>query len=218
MASNQINPTRMELMKLKNQLKIAIRGHKLLKDKQDELIHVFINNVYQTRNLRVEVDSLFNDALKTFNNIKKVSSNIALYEMLMLPMSNLNIEYEHKSIMTVEVPKIKLDFQPSKVQTYSDITSPIEIDNVNEKMNLVFPKLVKLGELEQTISLLSVEIAKTRRRVNVIENMLIPNLKSNIKRITMKLEDNERSNTVRIMKSKEIVLEKIRNEREKRKG
>ncbi|VEU80145.1 V-type ATP synthase subunit D [Haploplasma axanthum] len=216
MSKSQINPTRMELIKLKNKLKMSIRGHKLLKDKQDELVHTFIKLVYETRNKRVEVDQLFSDALTVFNDMKEQMALAPIYEMLMIPSSNLNIKYAYKSIMTVEIPKIDLNINISNEQTYSDITSPIEIDTVKDKMNLVFPKLIELSEMEQSINLLSEEIAKTRRRVNVIENIMIPELKEDIKRITMKLEDNERSNTVRIMKSKDIVLEKIAKEREKR--
>ena len=216
MSKSQINPTRMELIKLKNKLKMSTRGHKLLKDKQDELVHTFIKLVYETRNKRVEVDQLFSDALTVFNDMKEQMALAPIYEMIMIPSSNLNIKYAYKSIMTVEIPKIDLNINVSNEQKYSDITSPIEIDTVKDKMNLVFPKLIERSEMEQSINLLSEEIAKTRRRVNVIENIMIPELKEDIKRITMKLEDNERSNTVRIMKSKDIVLEKIAKEREKR--
>lgn len=217
MNKGQINPTRMELMKLKNKLQMSIRGHKLLKDKQDELVHSYITIVNETKALREEVDKLFADVLAVFVKIKQKKALVDIYEMLMIPSSKIDITYKHKSIMTVEIPKIDLNvIDTSSNQTYSEISAPMEINEVENKMKLLFPKLIKLSELEQSIYLMTEEIAKTRRRVNVIENVMIPDLRENIKRITMKLEDAERSNTVRIMKSKEIVMDKIIAERAKR--
>lgn len=217
MSKSQINPTRMELMKLKSKLAMSRRGHKLLKDKQDELIHTFISMVNETKELREEVDHAFLDVLTVFKEIKEKMAMIDVYEMLMIPSSSIELMYKYKNIMAIELPEIKYQvIENESDQTYSDITSPLEIDIVKDKMNFVLPKLIKLAELEQRIFLMSEEISKTRRRVNVIENVMIPELQDDIKSITMKLEDNERSNTVRIMKSKEIVLEKIAKDREKR--
>lgn len=218
MNKGQINPTRMELIKLKDKLKMAVRGHKLLKDKQDELIHSFIEIVNETRKLREEVDNLFSDALSVFLSMKQRKALVDIYEMLMVPSSQIDIDYKTNSIMTVEIPKIDINVSNKKQeQTYSDISAPMEIYEVENKMNALFPKLIKLAELEHSVNLMTEEIARTRRRVNVIDNVMIPDLQSDIKRITMKLEESERSNTVRIMKSKEIVMDKILSERAKRK-
>ncbi|HHT55474.1 MAG TPA: V-type ATP synthase subunit D [Acholeplasma sp.] len=217
MNKGQINPTRMELMKLKNKLQMSVRGHKLLKDKQDELVHSYISIVNETRALREEVDLLFSDVLGVFVKMKQKKALVDIYEMLMIPSSKIEIDYKHKSIMTVEIPKIDIkEIDTKGNQTYSEISAPMEINEVENKMNDLFPKLIKLSEMEQSIHLMTEEIAKTRRRVNVIENVMIPDLRDNIKRITMKLEDTERSNTVRIMKSKDIVMEKVLAERAKR--
>lgn len=217
MQRGQINPTRMELIKLKSKLHTAIRGHKLLKDKQDELIHSFVTLVNKTKALREEVDLLFRDVLKVYTKMKQHTALIDIYEMLMVPSSDIDIVYETNSVMTVEIPKITASVTKKvDTQTYSDITAPTEMDDVEEKMNLIFKNLILLAEQEQGVNLMTEEISKTRRRVNVIENIMIPDLKENIKKITMKLDDNERSNTVRIMKSKEIVLEKIQKERDER--
>lgn len=217
MSQSQINPTRMELMKLKSKLTMSIRGHKLLKDKQDELIHRFIDIVYETKKLREDVDLWFSDILKEFTKMKEKLSLVQMYEMIMIPSSKIDISYKYQSIMGIEIPKINIDkIEQTEYQTYSDITSPMEIEEVKSKMTGIFSSLILLAEKEQSIYLMSEDIAKTRRRVNVIENVMIPDLKDDIKRITMKLEDNERSNTIRIMKSKEIVLEKINQERLKR--
>ena len=217
MNKGQINPTRMELMKLKNKLQMSVRGHKLLKDKQDELVHSYISIVNETRALREEVDLLFSDVLGVFVKMKQKKALVDIYEMLMIPSSKIEIDYKHKSIMTVEIPKIDIkEIDTKGNQTYSEISAPMEINEVESKMNDLFPKLIKLSEMEQSIHLMTEEIARTRRRVNVIENVMIPDLRDNIKRITMKLEDAERSNTVRIMKSKEIVMDKVLAERAKR--
>ena len=217
MNKGQINPTRMELMKLKNKLQMSVRGHKLLKDKQDELVHSYISIVNETRALSEEVDLLFSDVLDVFVKMKQKKALVDIYEMLMIPSSKIEIDYKHKSIMTVEIPKIDIkEIDTKGNQTYSEISAPMEINEVENKMNDLFPKLIKLSEMEQSIHLMTEEIAKTRRRVNVIENVMIPDLRDNIKRITMKLEDTERSNTVRIMKSKDIVMEKVLAERAKR--
>lgn len=217
MSVGQNNPTRMELMKLKSKLTMSLRGHKLLKDKQDELIHQFVTLVHKTRDLRVEVDNSMPKLVNNFDNIKTKMSLVDIYEMLMVPSESINVKYEQNSIMTVLVPKITLETKSvSSEVTYSDLTSPIEIDIIGEEMNGFLPKIILLAELEQRIRLMADEIERTRRRVNVIEHVMVPELQTEIKRITMKLEDNERSNTVRIMKSKEIVIEKIMAERAKR--
>ena len=217
MSIGQNNPTRMELIKLKNKLTMSLRGHKLLKDKQDELIHQFVVLVHQTRDLRLEVDSTMSKLVKNFENIKQKMALVDIYEMLMIPSEAVKINYDKLSIMTVEVPKITLETTSVTNEiTYSDITSPIEIDMISKEMNGFLPKMILLAELEQKIRLMADEIERTRRRVNVIEHVMVPELRTEIKRITMKLEDNERSNTVRIMKSKEIVIEKIMEERAKR--
>jgi len=217
MSIGRNNPNRMELMKLKNKLKMTTRGHKLLKDKQDELIHQFVNLVYMTRDLRLEVDEIFPEMVSEFSNVKRKMSLSSIYELLMIPTGSVDATYEIKSIMAVDVPKITLkDEKTIPEKTYSDISSPQEIDNIQDEMQSLLPKIIRLAELEQRLRLMADEVEKLRRRVNVIEHVMIPELNSEIKRITMKLEDNERSNTVRIMKSKEIVIEKILAERAKR--
>lgn len=217
MSIGRNNPNRMELMKLKNKLKMTSRGHKLLKDKQDELIHQFVNLVYETRDLRLEVDEIFPEMISEFSNVKRKMSLSSIYELLMIPTGSVDATYETISIMAVDVPKVTLKEETTRSEkTYSDISSPQEIDNIQEEMQSLLPKIIKLAELEQRLRLMADEVEKLRRRVNVIEHVMIPELNSEIKRITMKLEDNERSNTVRIMKSKEIVIEKILAERAKR--
>ena len=218
MSIGQNNPNRMELMKLKSKLQMTIRGHKLLKDKQDELIHQFVLLVYETRDLRLEVDALMPVVASEFNEIKKKTSLVNIYELLMIPTGSVEANFGTKSIMAVDVPEIKLlESSNTSEVTYSDFSSPQEIDNIRNNMEGLLPKIIKLAELEQRIRLMADEVEKLRRRVNVIEHVMVPELNTEIKRITMKLEENERSNTVRIMKSKEIVIENMMKERAKRK-
>ena len=133
MSIGQVNPTRMELIKLKNKLAMSRRGHKLLKDKQDELIHQFVKLVHETRDLRALVDSIMPSLVNNFSEIKQENSLVSIYEMLMIPSTNINLEFETLSIMAVEVPKITLKTsEVSSEKTYSDFSSPIEIDFIEE--------------------------------------------------------------------------------------
>lgn len=218
MSVGQNNPNRMELMKLKNKLQMTNRGHKLLKDKQDELIHQFVLLVYKTRDLRAEVDNNMPNIAINFSKMKIENSLTNLYEMLMVPSKTIELEFKYESVMAVSVPKINLKEETiTKDKTYSDFSSPIELDLIESQMSTLLSKIILLAELEQKIRLMADEIEKIRRRVNVIEHVMIPELIAEIKRINMKLEDHERSNTVRIMKSKEIVIEKIIADCRKRK-
>lgn len=217
MSVGQTNPTRMELIKLKNKLTVSRRGHKLLKDKQDELIHQFVALVHETRDLRAEVDQIVPKLITNFTEIKMERTLVDIYEMLMVPSNSVELEFSTNSIMAIDIPKIKLNTSAiTDDVTYSDFSSPIEIDFMQKEIGDLLPKLIKLAELEQRIRIMADEVEKLRRRVNVIEQVMIPELLSEIKRINMKLEEHERSNKVRIMKSKEIVIEKIMSDRKKR--
>lgn len=216
--NEMIKPTRMELVKLKNKLITIKRGYKLLKDKQDELVHTFMSMVYDTKELREQTDTTFASILNEFIKMKEKKTTVEMYEMVMIPSSKINLNYGIKNIMSVQLPKIHIkDIKFSTEQTYSDITSPLEIEVIKNKMYGLLPTMFELAEKEQGIFLMAEEISKTRRRVNVLENIMIPKLEDNIQQITMKLEENERGNVVRIMKSKEIVMEKVNMERTKRK-
>lgn len=216
--NEMIKPTRMELMKLKNKLITIKRGYKLLKDKQDELVHTFMSMVYDTKSLRERTDVTFASVLNEFIKMKEKKTTVEMYEMVMIPSSRINIDYGLKNVMSVQLPQIQInDIKLSTEQTYSDITSPLEMEVIKSKLYDLLPTMIELAEKEQGIFLMAEEINRTRRRVNVLENIMIPKLEENIFEITMKLEENERGNVVRIMKSKEIVMEKVKIERIKRK-
>lgn len=208
MNTDIINPTRMELARLKREHEITQRGYKLLKDKQDELIRRFMQLVEQTKTIREEVDELLVLTVQKFN-VATAKSNIStLYDSLILSAGDDNISYSSESIMSVIVPKIKYEATKKKELPYTFIQTPAALDKAVEMLTEFLPKLILLAELEKKVDLLSNEIEKTRRRVNAIEHIRLPSLEENIKRIIMKLDDIERFNTVRMMKSKEITTKK----------
>lgn len=208
MAQTTVNPTRMELMRLKKELATATRGHKLLKDKQDEMVRQFMNLIKQNRELRQTVETGLANIASTFNSARLKMSYAGLMEAFLVPSQNLNLDVSDKTIMNIKVPSLKVESSTVTDITYGFAFTPCELDESVLELSGLVTKMVKLAEIEKSCDMLAVEIEKTRRRVNAIEYVLIPNLEENIHFITMKLEDNERSNIIRLMKSKEIILKK----------
>lgn len=208
MAQTLVNPTRMELMRLKKELSTASRGHKLLKDKQDEMVRKFMNMIKENMSLRKAVEAELASITETFNSARLKMSYSGLMEALLVPSQNIQIDVDEYSIMNINVPKLEVKTNDSTDITYGFAFTPCELDESVLKLSTLVEKMVKLAEIEKSCDMLAVEIEKTRRRVNAIEYVLIPNLEENIHYITMKLEDNERSNIIRLMKSKEIILKK----------
>ncbi|MGI6787108.1 MAG: V-type ATP synthase subunit D [Acholeplasmataceae bacterium] len=208
MAQKQVAATRMELTKLQNQLQIAKRGHKLLKDKQDEMVRQFMDIIRENRELRIEVERELVLIMKKFNNAKNKSSVATINEALFIPTRNLELTNKVNYIMNIETPHLEFEVSDSIDITYSFFTTPLELDESLINLSNLLPKLIKLAELDKASSMLASEIEKTRRRVNAIEFVMMPEMTEQIHTIKMKLEDNERSNIVRLMKSKEIILSK----------
>lgn len=206
--STNVNPTRMELTKTKNQLATAERGHKLLKDKQDEMVRQFIGLINKNRALRLEIESEMANISEVFQTARLKTSYEGIMEALIIPTSTIDLSLGHRTIMNMDVPK--LDYVPNEQidLTYGFAFTPCEVDQAVLRLSKLLPKLIELAETEKACDMLSVEIEKTRRRVNAIEYVMIPEMKDTIHYITMKLEDNERSNIIRLMKSKEIILAK----------
>lgn len=201
-----LRATRMELMQFKTRLKTATRGHKLLKDKQDGLIRSFLDLVKKNRELREEVEVELVKALKNFLMARAVMSPEIIEESLIYPARSIDIKVTTRNIMSVNVPKITLkEKEKSKGLSYGLATTSAELDDAIKVMGDVLPKLLELAEIEKTCQLLADEIEKTRRRVNALEYVMIPQLEENIRFINMKLEENERANTARLMKVKEII-------------
>ncbi|HOD61800.1 MAG TPA: V-type ATP synthase subunit D [Bacilli bacterium] len=208
MSLMRVNPTRMELTRLKRQLATAKRGHKLLKDKQDEMIRQFMLLIRKNRSLRIEVEEALSQIMKKFSMAKLKMSRVGMIEAMMVPSQATTIEVGSKSVMNIRIPTVKYETQKAIDLTYGFAFTPSELDQSIIDLSHLLPKMIELAQLDKSCDMLSKEIEKTRRRVNAIEFIMIPDMTESIRYIQMKLEDNERSNIIRLMKSKEIILEK----------
>ena len=209
MARLNVNPTRMEMTKLKKRLVTASRGHKLLKDKQDELMRQFISLVKYTNELRKSVETELEGSLKDFVMARAVMSSEFLEEAVAYPKESISVEVGNKNIMSVNVPKMtfkrQLEGDEGSIFPYGFANTSSELDDAISKLYVILPKLLELAEVEKSTQLMADEIEKTRRRVNALEYMTIPQLQETIKYIRMKLEENERGALTRLMKVKEMI-------------
>jgi V/A-type H+-transporting ATPase subunit D len=204
-----VNPTRMELRKLKIRLKTAVRGHKLLKDKSDETIRQFMLYIKENKKLREEIENEVSGALRSFMLASAVTTSQVMEEAVAMPGFSVELETSEKNIMSVNVPEIRIKESDSKeLYPYSFASVSSELDESISNLSEILVKLVKLAEVEKTCNMLADEIEKNRRRVNALEYVMIPQLIETIKYITMKLDENERSNTIRLMKVKDIINER----------
>lgn len=198
-----VKPTRMELNNLKERLKTAERGHKLLKDKRDELMRRFISLIRENNQLRKEVESYLIDNLKSFAVSKSLENSQMVEELFSIPSKEIELFVEKENIMSVTVPRMHMNITSQNENSeYSYLSSNSEMDDVFATMNSLIDKLLRLAEVEKTCQLMADEIEKTRRRVNGLEYSIIPNLSETIHYIELKLEEAERANLVRIMKVK----------------
>lgn len=206
-----VNPTRMELTSLKKRLITAARGHKLLKDKQDELMRRFIDLVRYNDELRKSVEAELGNSFKEFLMARAVMSAEMLEEAIMYPKERITVEVGKKNIMSVNVPVLKfkreMDGDEGSIFPYGFVSTSGELDGAIEKLYDILPKLLELAEVEKSCQLMADEIEKTRRRVNALEYMTIPQLEETIKYIKMKLDENERGNLTRLMKVKSMMVE-----------
>lgn len=209
MAKLNVNPTRMELTRLKGRLKTAQRGHKLLKDKQDELMKKFIDYVKKNMEIRVAVEKELIAAFNNFLIARAVMSSEVLEEAIMYPTQKINLEMSTKNIMSVNSPVFNLlkedNKEISSIYPYGFATTSGELDGAIFSLQEVFDKLIELAQVEKTCQLMADEIEKTRRRVNALEYVMIPQLIETVKYITMKLDENERGSRVRLMKVKDMM-------------
>lgn len=211
MALMKVNPTRMELKRLKNRLKTATRGHKLLKDKSDEMIRQFMLYARENKSLREELEQEIQNALKDFMLARAVNDDAVIEEAVAMSGSALNLQVSDKSIMSVNVPVIEIKKgEGSEKYPYSFATVSSDLDRSISTLYELLEKLVHLAAVEKTCSMLADEIEKNRRRVNALEFVMIPECQETIKYITMKLDENERGNIVRLMKVKSMIEERNR--------
>jgi len=208
MAVMRVNPTRMELSRLKKRLQVAVRGHKLLKDKRDEMMRRFIELIRKNKELREEVERDLSQALGDFVMARAVMSSEALEEALMVPAKTLVLEVSKRNIMSVDVPVIRFkegEDQGEGPYPYGFAATSGELDSAIATLSGILPRMLELAELEKTCQMLADEIEKTRRRVNALEYVMIPQLEETIRYITMKLDENERGNLTRLMKVKDMI-------------
>lgn len=210
MASKTINPTRMELTRLKGRLKTATRGHKLLKDKRDELMRQFLDIVRRNRELRKKVEEGLTEANNALTVASAIMSPDMLEQSLLYPKQSVSLGMSFKNIMSVNVPVYSFQTKSedtSEIFPYGFAQTSGELDDALSALSNVFADMLELAQVEKTTQLLAEEIEKTRRRVNALEYVTIPECQTNIKIISMKLEENDRSTKVRLMKVKDMVLQ-----------
>ena len=210
MASTAVTPTRMVLNQLKGRLKTARRGHKLLKDKRDELMRQFMDVVKLNKQLRTRVEEGLTAAFSSLQVASAIMSPEMLEQSLLYPRQSVELGLTYKNIMSVNVPQYSFHTKnndPSEIYPYGFAQTSGELDDALDKMARVFEDMLELAQVEKTMQLLAEEIEKTRRRVNALEYVMIPELEGNIKYIAMKLEENENATKVRLLKVKEMVLQ-----------
>ena len=210
MANTAITPTRMVLNQLKGRLKTARRGHKLLKDKRDELMRQFMDVVRRNKELRTKVEEGLTAAFASQQVASSVMSPEMMEQALLYPRQSVELGLSYKNIMSVNVPRYDFHTKnndPTEIYPYGFAQTSGELDDALDKLAKVFRDMLELAEVEKTMQLLAEEIEKTRRRVNALEYVMIPELEGNIKYISMKLEENENATKVRLLKVKEMVLQ-----------
>lgn len=203
----KINPTRINLLNLKRELKTAQRGYKLLKDKRDGLMQTFMGVIREVKVLREDVERELGDAFKSFATASAFMSDSALSRAFMLPGSTLSLTVKEKTLMSVPIPEMSLSKEGS-LFAYGLMETSGGLDVAIEKLDRLFPKLIKLAELEKTVENLAIEIERTRRRASALENTRIPNIKTAIRFITLRLEEQARDAVVGTMRIKAMILEK----------
>ena len=218
MPAINVNPTRQELTRLKARLKTSIRGHKLLKDKRDELMKQFMDVVRENRALRKKVEEGLEQAHASFTVASALMSSEAMEQSLLYPKQSVELDMTFQNIMSVNVPqyhfKTKSD-DAGEIYPYGFAATSGELDTAVDALSHVFQDMLQLAQIEKTSQMLAEEIEKTRRRVNALEYVKIPQMEEAIKYISMKLDENERASTIRLMKVKDMLLkEAIEEKRE----
>lgn len=211
MAVTQTTPTRMELTRLKKKLVTAVRGHKLLKDKRDELMRQFLDLAKENMELRKAVEEGIRKANANFVTAKASMPEEALHTALMAPKQEVYLEAERKNAMSVEIPVFEYRTRtadPNDIYSYGFAFTSGDLDDAVRSLADVLPQMLELAEKEKACQLLAAEIEKTRRRVNALEHVMIPETQESIRYITMKLDENERSSQIRLLKVKDMMLER----------
>lgn len=209
MAILNVNPTRMELTNLKRKLNTARRGHKLLKDKRDELMRRFLELIRENQALRREVEAAISNSNKDMALARSVVSDEVMEVAFMLPKQEMSLEITDKNVMSVIIPEYKVEYKtdnPGDIYSYGYAYTSGDMDGAVLSLSKVLPDMIRLAQVEKSCQLMASEIEKTRRRVNALEHVMIPRYEETIRYITMKLDENERSTTTRLMKVKDMMI------------
>ncbi|MCI6756968.1 MAG: V-type ATP synthase subunit D [Lachnospiraceae bacterium] len=218
MASTTVNPTRMELTRLKRKLVTARRGHKLLKDKRDELMRQFLGEVRNNKELREKVEKGIAASNKNFALARSGMSDEAVRVAFMSPKQEVVLSTATRNVMSVEVPVYTYTTRtsdPNDIYSYGYAFTSSDLDDAVTSLAELLPDMLRLAESEKTCQLLAAEIEKTRRRVNALEHVMIPEMEADIRYISMKLDESERSSQTRLMKVKDMMLEDAHHYKEK---
>ncbi|MEA4929793.1 MAG: V-type ATP synthase subunit D [Candidatus Limiplasma sp.] len=208
----RVNPTRMELTRIKRRLVTARRGHKLLKDKRDEMVRQFILLVRENHRLRKEVEAELSEALGNFALARAVTEPELMEEALLCPARSIQVDLGIRSVLSVRVPTLTTQESDQQATlSYGLAETSAQLDGAIETLASLLPKLIHLAEVEKTCDLLADEIEKTRRRVNALEYVMIPQFVETIRFITMKLDENERGSLTRLMKVKDMIQNRAEN-------
>ena len=221
MATTQVNPTRMELTRLKKKRTTAVRGHKLLKDKRDELMRQFLDLVRENMALRQKVEAGIRAANTNFVMAKAAMSEATLRTALMCPKQEVSLDVSSRNVMSVDVPVFGYRTRTADendIYSYGFAFTPQDLDGAVQSLAQILPDMLRLAEVEKSCQLMAEEIEKTRRRVTALEHVIIPETEKNIKFITMKLDENERSTQIRLMKVKDMMLEQAHHYSRKQQG
>ena len=210
MARLNVNPTRMELTRLKARLNTARRGHKLLKDKRDELMKNFLDIIRENKRLRKLVEEALLKAHESFTFASALMSPEMLEQSLLYPKQSVALDIKFRNIMSVNAPVYDIRMKsenPGDIYPYGFAQTSARLDDALDELSQVFKDMLMLAQIEKTVQLLAAEIEKTRRRVGALEHVVIPQLEETIKFISMKLDENERGNLIRLMKVKDMMIE-----------
>lgn len=210
MAQLNVNPTRMELTRLKKSLSTALRGHKLLKDKRDELMRRFLDIVRENKLLRENVEEKLKKANQYMSVAGAVMQREALVSALLMPKQGVELKVGEKNVMSVNIPTFEVKTKTDSltdIYSYGFVNTGADLDKAVLLLSEALSDMLKLAECEKSAQMLASEIEKTRRRVNALEYVMIPNYQDTIKYISMKLDEADRSNTTRLLKVKDMVIE-----------
>lgn len=204
MAKLNVKPTRMELLNLKKRVKSAVRGHKLLKDKQDGLMKTFMEIIQEAKSTRREIEAKLGGAFKNFMQASSMMFPEMLESALLYPSAKVDLSVTTRNVMSCYIPYFKLE-QEGDILNYGYVQTSGELDMALAAFQEVFPLMIKLAEIEKQAERLAAELETTRRRVNALEHKLIPDLKETVKFIQMKLAEAERSTVVGVMRVKAMI-------------